>query len=142
MTPEDFTRLLHTYGTDLRRWPEEDREGAQFLRDHSTAGRQEWIAAETLEALFRMDRDHISGSARNAAIVNAALRQIRSSTERLFDWRRFLSKRWAAAATATVVAGWLAGVVLGSALVPSPNHGVSAVAVLLGDETAGMDDFL
>lgn len=142
MNLEGFTRLLDTYGTDLRRWPEEHRNAAELLRRTSHEGRQKWAAAESLEALFRLDRDRFSPPARNDAIVNAALRRIRNSSEGLFDWRRFLSKRWGAAAAATVLAGWLTGFVLGSDIQPSPDRGIPAISVLLGDETTNIKGIL
>jgi hypothetical protein len=142
MTPDEFTRLLDTYGTDLRRWPEEHRDAAESLRRSSDEGRRKWAAAEALDALFRQDRDRIAAPARNAAVLNAALRRIRNASERSFDWRWFISKRWGTAAAATVLAGWLAGAVLGPAIQPSPERGISAVSALLGDETANIEDLL
>ncbi len=140
MTLEEFTRLLDTYGTDLRRWPAEHRDAAELLRRESDEGMRKWAAAEALEALFRQDRDRIATPARNAAILHAALRRIRTSSEKPFDWRWFISKRWGAAAATTVIAGWLAGVVLGPAIQPSPAPGISAIAILLGGQTAPLID--
>jgi len=142
MNIEELSRLLETYGTDLRWWPEEHRDAAESLRRTSHAARQKWAAAEALGALFRQDRDRLSSPARHAAIVDAALRRIRNASEERFDWRRFLSTRWAAAAAAAVFAGWLAGAVLGPAIQPYPERGISAVSVLLGDDTASIEALL
>jgi hypothetical protein len=142
MSLEVFTRLLDTYGADLSRWPQEHRDAAELLRRTSDEALRKWEAAEALEALFRQDRDRISQPARNAAIVNAALRRIRHASEKSFDWRQFFSGRWGAVAAATVLAGWLAGVVLGPVIQPSPERGISAVSILLGDETANIEDIL
>jgi hypothetical protein len=45
-------------------------------------------------------------------------------------------------AAAAVLAGWLAGVVVGPSIEPAPQHGISAIAILLGDGTANIEDFL
>ncbi len=142
MTIAEFTRLLDTYGTDLRRWPKEHRDVAASLCRTSSEARQKWVAAEALEALFRQDRDRFSAPARNAAIVDTALRRIRHASDGSFDWRRFLSTRWAAAAAAAIFAGWLAGVVLGPAIQPSSERGISAVSALLGDEATTIEGLL
>jgi hypothetical protein len=138
MTQDEFARLLETYGANLTRWPEEYRDAAARLRGASPEARAKWARAEALETVFRRDRELGDVPGRNAAIVNAALRRIRATPERSFDWRWFVTRRWGTAAAAAVLAGWLAGVILGPVIEPPPERGVSAVAALLG---AGPTDF-
>jgi hypothetical protein len=142
MTLEEFSWLLDTYGTDLRRWPEGHRDAAESLRRTSHEARHKWAAAEALEALFHQDREPSFPPERQAAIVNAALRHIRNASEESFDWRSYFSRRWAFAAAAAVFAGWLAGAVLGPAIQPSSERGISAVSVLLGDEPTSIEAIL
>jgi hypothetical protein len=140
MTLEEFIRLLNTYGADFQRWPKELRDAAgSFCRD-SDEGRARWEAARALDTLFHLDRERTVDTARNTAVTNAALRRIRVSSERSFDWRWLFSKPLGAAAAGLVLAGWLAGVFLGPSTEPLPERGVYAVSALLGGDAATFED--
>jgi hypothetical protein len=142
MTLDEFTRLLDTYGADLSRWPENDRDEAVLLRRALGQAQVKWQSAEALEALFRRDRAREDIAGRNAAIINATLRRIRADVERSFDWRWLLTRPWGTAAAAAVLAGWVAGVVIGPSLEPPPQRHVSAIAALLDGGANNIEDLL
>jgi hypothetical protein len=142
MTLDEFTRLLDTYGADLNRWPANKRDEAVLLRRNSVPAEVKWQHAEALEALFRRDRSQGDVAGRHAAITNAALRRIRAETERPVSWRYLFTRSWGAAAAAAVLAGWLAGVVIGPRLESPPDRGVSAIAALLEAGPSNIEDLL
>ncbi len=144
MTIEEFTTLLSTYGADLERWPAEQRDaGTAFLRTSET-GREKWEAARALDTLFRHDRDNIAvDPARQNAIVNHALRRIRTQPPAFsFDWRWLFSKPAGAIAATALLAGWLSGAILGADLPRTAAPGNYAISTLLGGPAISVEDLL
>lgn len=118
MTPQDFSRLLDTYGADAERWPAAQRAAAQALCDVSTAAREQWIAAKRLDALLVASRAPPPDPARQARIIAGAMARIRSRAEPLLDWRWLIPPPVAAAFAASVVAGWLVGLEMNDGAIP------------------------
>ena len=126
-----FLRLLDTFGADFRRWPETERDpGARFLAATPEA-RARWAAAASLDRLFARDRARTADPARQAAITDAALRRLCSVPARALEWHWLLTKPFAATLAAILVAGGVAGFLIGPSLAPWQGPGVPAVAVLL-----------
>ncbi len=140
MTPDQFRRLLETYGADLRRWPPELRSVAQALIAQSDEARDYLSNAQRLDDLFALDRAPLVSAARKAALADAVLTRIRDlPPPRRFDWRFLFSLKVEAALAATVLAGLLAGFELGPLLDPPvAQQDASALAVLLGDDFEGL----
>lgn len=147
MTLDQFTRLLDTFGADLRRWPDASRNAGEVLRDAMPIARERWEKARRLDALFALDSERLDRTCdvtpdRIAAMTNAALRRIRAIPERTFDLRWLLSKPVRAALAATLLAGWVAGLVIGPEPQPQQAEGVPAIAALLGFDVVGVEELL
>lgn len=139
MTPDQFRRLLDTFGADPARWPPDQRIAAEALIESSDEVHEQWRAAQRLDALFALDRAPPASTALKAALADAALDRIRLLPRRGFDWRFLFSIKVEAAFAATIIAGLFAGFEFGPALdPPAPQHGVPAIAVLLGDDFEGL----
>ena len=140
MTPDQFRRLLYTFGADPARWPPDQRLAAEALIDSSAEMHEQWQTAQRLDALFALDRAPPASAALKAALADAALDRIRLLPPRRgFDWRFLLSLRVEAAFAATILAGLFAGFEFGPMLdPPAPQHAVPAIAVLLGDDFEGL----
>lgn len=109
MTPQEFTRLLDTYGADAERWPEEARAAARRLCEASPAARRQWAAARRLDAQLAAGRSMPRDPARESRIVAGAMARIRALAEPVLDWRWFFTRSMGAALAASVVVGWLVG---------------------------------
>lgn len=136
MTLDQFIRCLDTYGADFRRWPEPDRADGEKLRDALPAARQLWEANRQLDELFALDRAGASDRVREVAIIDAALRRIRTiPPRRHLDWRWLFTRPMGAALGATLAAGLVAGFYVGPVLYPSSQEvGPLAVNALLEGE--------
>ncbi len=137
-----FTQLLDTFGAHFRRWPGEHRRAGETLRDTSLTARKKWEAALRLDTLFALDRGLSANPIRTTAITNAALRRIRALPERTSGWRWLFSEPMGigAALAAMVLAGWLAGIVIGPGLQQWPAQGVPVVAALLEYGSASLEE--
>jgi hypothetical protein len=138
MTLSEFQRLLNTWGSDLRRWPEGQREqAAALLRDSATARE---LSAEEQQLDRALDAQPLPIEKEQSA--RALRRVLRSKLDRLPEqegfWGATFSFGWvragalAAVAVLAIALGWVIsepGDVQGS-----PDD----VASLLMRDTAGI----
>lgn len=132
MTPNEFRTLLDTYGADPDRWPSALRDPARALAGRDLTARRLWEAARRLDALLADAARMPADTAREAAVINAALRRLRTRQAERPDWRWLFSRPMRAAFAATILVGWLAGVSLDGWRSPPPVPEVPGVAYLLG----------
>lgn len=131
MTLSEFRTLLDTHGADPGRWPPALREPARALAGRDLAARRHWEAARRLDALLADAAAMPADTAREAAVIHAALRRVRARQAERPDWRWLVSRPMRAAFAATILVGWLAGVSLDT-WHPQPAPEVPGVAYLLG----------
>lgn len=133
MTLDDFTRLLDTYGADLRRWPAQERVAAGRLIATSERARRLQADAQKLDQLLAQDRAHPAGPARGPAIVRAALDEIRAQPTPVgLSW--LLAQPAAMVLAPLALAGCIAGWMMAPLLDAPQPRSIPAVMVLL-DET-------
>ena len=138
MTLSEFQRLLNTWGSDLQRWPEGERERAAALLRDSAAARE--LSAEEQQLDRALDAQPLAIEQEPSA--RALRRVLRSKLDRLpeqlgflgatfsFGWVR--AAAFAAVAVLAIALGWVIsepGDVQGSA---------DDVASLLMPDTAGI----
>lgn len=119
MDLDRFTILLDTYGADLDRWPQDERDAATAYIAGSRVARELRAAAARLDDLFARDRATVTDH-RREAIIAAALSGIdqRRSVDRRMAWRSLLPLPVAAGFAAVLVAGCLLGLVAVPAAAP------------------------
>jgi hypothetical protein len=112
MTLSEFQRLLNTWGSDLRRWPEGERDRAAALLRDSAAARE--LTAEEQQLDRALDAQPL---ALREASARAARRVLQSKLQRLpeqvgfwgaafgFGWAR--AGAFAAVAVLAIVLGWV-----------------------------------
>lgn len=137
-----FLRLLNTFGANLDRWPPADRAAGQSLRDHDAAARASWDEAARLDALFALDRVVPADPATENAIVQNALRHIRTAQRPASDWSWLWSRPMGVTFATTAAAGLVMGFALGPMLQPHPARDVPAIAFLLGEVGLGAQELL
>lgn len=131
-----FTRYLETFGADFRRWPAAERAAAETLRDSSAEARRRWEDARRLDALFVLDRETVTDTASQAAIIDAALRRVRGLRDQGFDWSWLLLRPMRAAMATALAVGVLAGVLAGPQMQAPDDQGELVLSLLLGDGTS------
>jgi hypothetical protein len=128
MDIDRFSRLLETYGADLERWPEEQRDAATRLLQSSAEAQIRHAAAARLDLLLRLGRVDADAT-RVRAITAAALERIRAGRRPTVGWRWLLSPPVEAVFAAMLVIGCLLGM---EVPVPSADPGGPRVEPLLG----------
>jgi hypothetical protein len=105
MTLSEFQRLLNTWGSDLRRWPEGERERAAALLRDSAAARE--LSAEEQQLDHALDAQPLT--IEPEASARALRRVLRSELDRLPEqvgfWGATFSFGWVRAGAFAVVAG-------------------------------------
>lgn len=135
MTTDQFIQLLERYGADFQRWPEAQRLAGEELRDHSPRARAQWQAIADLEALLVRDRQRLEPeAARTRTIIDAVMVRLRPLPDAIFfDWRWLIGRRVGFALGMTIVAGFVAGLLI-SPEQQLRQRGVPLVTALLAYE--------
>jgi hypothetical protein len=138
MTLSEFQRLLNTWGSDLQRWPEGERERAAALLRDSAAARE--LRAEEQQLDRALDAQPLPIGPEPSA--RALRRLLRSQLDRLPEqvgfWGANFSFGWVRAGAFAVVA--MLAIALGWAISEPGDVQGSAddVASLLMRDTAGI----
>lgn len=132
-----FTRLLEIHGTDLARWPADQRDDASRLLEVAPEARAAWSRARELDSLFARDRPAVD-PARRSAIATAALRRIRAlpAREEPLGWRWLFSPALGAAFATMIVFGCFVG------LQTAPLPSGAPLDIIFGGTDRGVAGFI
>ena len=136
MTLDRLTALADAWGGDLRRWPAEDRAGAERLLAVDPAARAVLDAAATVDALLSASPCPQASTALRDRVIAAASR----AGLKPRPARRFWLDRLVLASGAGWAAAACAGIVAGLSLTTHMTADVQADAVLYQATLAGVDD--